>query len=147
MKKITKFKDIKQFTTDGSWQCDFGPVGLIRFIDEQISEGGLQLNPEFQRGHVWTEKQQIAYIEYFLRGGKSGTIIYLNKPDWNTSIAVGEYNEFTCVDGLQRITAFGKFVNNEIKVFDSYFREYTDKLRMKYTIKININDLKTEKTA
>ena len=39
---------------------------------------GLQLNPEFQRGHVWTEEQQIAWVEYYLRGGKSGNTIYLN---------------------------------------------------------------------
>ena len=145
MEKIARFKDIPQFTTSGNWQCDFEPVGLIKFIDEQVSEEGLQLNPKFQRGHVWSSKQQIAYIEYFLKGGKSGTVIYLNKPDWNINMPVGEYNEFVCVDGLQRITAFRRFINNEIKIFDSYFREYTDKLRMKFTIKVNINDLKSEK--
>ena len=27
-------------------------------------EMGLELNPDFQRGHVWTEQQQIAFLEY-----------------------------------------------------------------------------------
>lgn len=80
--KITKFKDIPAFTRDGSWQCDFDFKYLLEFIDEHIKEYGLQLNPDFQRGHVWTEKQQIAWLEFFLRGGKTGRILYFNCPWW-----------------------------------------------------------------
>ena len=32
---------------------------------------GLQFNPDFQRGHVWTEGQQIAFMEFLLKGGKT----------------------------------------------------------------------------
>lgn len=34
--------------------------------------------------YVWTEEQQIAWLEYHLRGGKSGNTIYLNNPFWNS---------------------------------------------------------------
>lgn len=142
--KITKFKDIPQFTRDGSWQCDFDIAHIVNWINEQIEESGLQLNPNFQRGHVWSEQQQIAFLEYFFKGGKSGTVIYFNKPDWHYSVGEGLYNEYVCVDGLQRITAIQRFVNNEIPIFGSYFNEFDDKPRMKYTMKINVNDLKTE---
>lgn len=145
MNKITSFKEIPQFTRDGSWQCDFDIVGVTKWVKQEIEEEGLQLNPNFQRGHVWTEQQQIAFLEYFLRGGKSGIVVYFNKPDWNISVEKDAYNDFVCVDGLQRITAIMRFVNNEIPVFGSYFNEYTDKPRMMTTIKINVNDLKTEK--
>lgn len=74
MEKITRFKDIKQFTTDGNYNVCYPLPSLVRYIGEEM---GLQLNPEFQRGHVWTEEQQIAWLEYHLRGGKSGNIIYL----------------------------------------------------------------------
>ena len=143
--KITKFNEIPQFTRSGNWQCDFSPKSLVRFIDEEIDERGLQLNPNFQRGHVWTEEQQIAYLEYFFKGGKSGTVVYLNKPDWNYTVKEDAYNDYVCVDGLQRITAFQRFIRNEIKVFESYYNEYTDDLRNKFTIKVNVNDLQTEK--
>lgn len=56
MKKITKFADIPSFTRDGSWQCDFDFAYLLQFIDEHIKSYDLQLNPDFQRGHVWTEE-------------------------------------------------------------------------------------------
>ena len=50
------------------------------------------------------------------------------------------------MDGLQRITAISRFVHNEIKVFGSYFKEYTDSPRIVMdTIRVNINDLKTRR--
>ena len=78
MDKITKFSDIPQFTRAGSWECNFDIEGIARWIEQEQREG-LQLNPKFQRGHVWTEEQQIAFLEYFFRGGKSGLVVYFNK--------------------------------------------------------------------
>ena len=69
--KITRYIDIPQFTRDGNWQADFDFLGLVDFMKEEINTQGLQLNPDFQRGHVWTNEQQIAFLEYFLKGGKS----------------------------------------------------------------------------
>ena len=122
--------------------------GLVKYIEEEINEMGLQLNPEFQRGHVWTEEQQIAWLEYYLRGGKSSNTIYLNNPFWHSvrEPKNGEYKDYVCVDGLQRITAARKFIYNEIKVFGSYYEEFEDRIRMlQQTIFVNVNDLKTEK--
>ena len=147
--KITKFADIPQFTSDGSYQVNYPLTSLVKYIEEEIEEMGLQLNPEFQRGHVWTEEQQIAWVEYHLRGGKSGNTIYLNNPFWKSVLnpKPGDYTDYVCVDGLQRITAAQRFVHNEIKVFGSYFDEYEDKLRLvnNNTLILNVNDLKTEK--
>lgn len=44
------------------------------------------------------------------------------------------------------MTAICRFANNEIKVFGSYFNEYTDLAMLNsHTIKLNVNDLKTER--
>ena len=40
-------------------------------------------------------------------------------PGWNGSIPSTQYDDLVCVDGLQRITAVLKFMNNEIKIFGS----------------------------
>lgn len=144
MDKITKFNDIPQFVSSGRYQVDYTVVSLVKFISEEIEEAGLILNPEFQRGHVWTEKQQTAWLEYHLKGGRSGNIIYLNDPNWRTGRPMP--GTYVCIDGLQRITACQKFVNNEIKIFGSYFREYTDNIRtLPATVSVNVNDLQTYK--
>lgn len=141
--KYTKFRDIPQLTQAGNWECDFTFPELVRYIENEIAEEGLQMNPDFQRGHIWTEKQQIAFIEFFLRGGKTGRVIYLNNPSWN--FPNKEYNEYVCVDGLQRYTAIKRFINNEIPVFGTYYKDYEDSIRATRTMRLNINDLQTRK--
>ena len=149
MNKYTKFRDIPQFTSDGSYQVNYPITSLVNYIEEEVKTMGLQLNPDFQRGHVWTEEQQIAWLEYHFRGGKSGNTIYLNDPFWHSSreSKEDEYKDYVCVDGLQRITAAQRFIHNEIKVFGSYYEEFEDVLRraLGATMILNVNNLKTEK--
>lgn len=146
--KLTKFKDIPQFTSGGCYQCNYPLTSLVKYIEEEVETMGLQLNPDFQRGHVWAEDQQIAWLEYHLRGGKSGNTIYLNNPFWHNVLPPKQtdYTDYVCVDGLQRITAAQKFIHNEIKVFGSYYDEFEDKIRvLPQTMILNVNDLKSEK--
>lgn len=148
MEKITRFRDIPQFTSDGCYQVNYPITSLVKYIEEEVETMGLQLNPDFQRGHVWTEEQQIAWLEYHFRGGKSGNTIYLNNPFWHEvrEPKKGEYRDYVCVDGLQRLTAAQRFIHNEIKVFGSYFREFEDSIRiLQHTMILNVNDLKTER--
>lgn len=69
---------------------NYGFVAYVDFIREQVGNYNLQLNPEFQREHIWTQGQQEKYIEFILRGGKSGRDFYFN---WNRKT-----DEFVCVD-------------------------------------------------
>lgn len=141
-----RFKDIPQLTSEGSYQVNMELKYAVKNIKEWIEDNyyKLQLNPDFQRGNVWTEKQQISYIEYLLRGGKSARVIYFNKPSWQGT-RIFNYDDFVVVDGLQRLTAVMKFVNNELKVFGYYLNEFEDKLPRDIDLLFNINNLKTKK--
>ena len=142
-KFYTRYQDVPQMIQSGSWECDFDLFGVWEFVVEQQKEGGLDINPDFQRAHVWTQPQQRAWLEFFLRGGKTGRIFYFNKPSWNNT-AKTPYDEFVIVDGKQRLEAIRRFVTNEIRVFGSLCSEYQDNpRRVNHTIKININDLST----
>lgn len=47
---------------------------------------------------------------------------------------------------MQRLTAVCRFINNEIMVFGSYFKEYEDLVILnRHTLKLIVNNLKTEK--
>lgn len=140
MVKITRFEDVPQFTRSGSWECDYTLPRVLRFVEQAQEEEGLNLDPDFQRAHVWTEKQQIAWLEFFLRGGKTGRVLYFNNPNWIGTKVRGKY-EFVIVDGKQRLQAITRFLKDEIRIFGSLYSEYTDKPQP--TMKINVNDLKT----
>lgn len=146
MGKYTRFRDIPKFTPPGSYAVDYPLDSLVHWVTREEQESGLQLCPDFQRGHVWTERQQTAFVEFLLRGGKTGRDLYFNCPDWNRPVEEGAYKDFVCVDGLQRITAIQRFVRNEIPAFGSYYSEYTDGLRDSTdTMRIHINDLKSRR--
>ena len=130
MIKYTSFKAIPQFTRAGSYAVDIPLDRVPKWVANEQEDPGLVLTPEFQRGHVWTKKQQVAYLEFLLRGGRTGRDLYFNYPSQH----------------VQGLTAIQRFFGNELKVFGSYFREYTDTIRMTTnTVRIHVNDLQTEK--
>lgn len=141
-----RFRDIPQFISDGSYQVNMSWEYMIEWLDRLVKEEGLQLNPDFQRGHVWTEEQQIKFLEFILQGGKTGRTLYFNDPYWHSVRPKTGYADFVCVDGLQRITAIQRFMNNEIPVFGMYHKDFegeTDLIR--HSMVLNVNDLKTKK--
>lgn len=140
---MLNFKDIKKFTSIGNYQVDIPLKHFHKTFTGYIEEDGLQICPDFQRGHVWNEKQQIAYVEFIIKGGTTGRVFYLNHPNW-----MGNFKgDFVLVDGLQRYTALTKFLNNQLPVFgDNFFKDITPSFFVNDVyFKININNLKTRK--
>ena len=50
---------------------------------------------------------------------------------------------FVCVDGLQRVTACEKFLDNEIPIFDTLCKDFSGKMPMDVDLLFHVNDLKT----
>lgn len=136
-----KFSEIPKFTREGHYRVNVAWRYLEGTLDDYIKHFNLQLNPDFQRGHVWTREQQIAYVEFILRGGKSAREIHFNCPNWHYQYT--DNDELVCVDGLQRITAALAFLHNEIPVFGHYYNEFEDKMPFEVDFIFNVNDLKT----
>lgn len=86
---------------------------------DMVSMGGLlDLEPDFQRGHVWTDEQRVRYVESLIRGCAPRSILF-NCPGWSRGKEPGDIpsHTFQCVDGLQRLTAVRKFMGGELRVF------------------------------
>jgi uncharacterized protein with ParB-like and HNH nuclease domain len=123
-----RFADIKKFPRSSYHvDIDFKYVETtLESWNDRSNGSPLILNPEWQRGHVWTEDQQIAWIEYILKGGTTGRDIYFNCSTW-----MGNYNTpVYCVDGLQRLTAVMAFMNNKIPAFGYLLTQYEDSIRL-----------------
>lgn len=140
-KRSITMADIPRYTSEGNYTVNMMIGHFMHWLDEEIEEHGLQLNPDFQRGHVWTDEQQSRYIEHLLKGGKTGKTLYFNQPGWGHTF----HGEYVCVDGLQRITAIKKFLSNIVPAFGYYFDQFDDKeiLCRRIDIIVNINNLKT----
>lgn len=138
-----KFRDIPQMIGSiGCYRVDMPWAHLEKWLH---SHKDLELNPDFQRGHVWTEAQQASYIEFRLRGGRSGRELYFNAPGYSRGVNKG----MVCVDGLQRLTAVRRFLSNELRVFGSFFSGYEDPGMMDFvgmnaTFSVHIEELTTK---
>lgn len=117
-----RFRDIKTFPLC-PYRVDV-PWNLVEFhIERDVETGFLDLNPDFQRAHVWTPEQQVAYVEYVLQGGTSGKELYFNCPDYSKGSTVGPY---VIVDGKQRLEAIRAFMRGDIPAFGHFRNEYAD---------------------
>lgn len=110
--KIIRNKTIPPLIPTGNYVVNHMLDKLKNTIERYVEEHGLNLNPDFQREHVWNMEQRLKYVEFILQGGKSNPI-YLNHEGWMKS-----WNgEMVIVDGKQRLTSLLMFLNDEFPVF------------------------------
>lgn len=106
-----------------------------------IPPAPVDLNPDFQRAHVWTEEQQRRYVEFQMRGGRTARRIVFNCPGWNSDW----HGPFVIVDGKQRLEAVRKFMRNELAVFDGHKRsDFVDDIKgLNINLEFEVNNLQT----
>lgn len=78
-------------------------VGLFHLTDH-IQGWGLDLDPDYQRGHVWNEYQREAFMGFLLCGGVPPHC-YMAPITWDRS---------ELIDGKQRVTTVLMWLNGEV---------------------------------
>jgi hypothetical protein len=116
---ILPYKKIPKFIGTGNYDCDVFWSSLKDTFEWWTRDYGLDLDPPYQRGHVWNEAQQRDYVEFVIRGGQSAKNLLFNCPGWNSrgGKIVGPIE---LVDGKQRLCAVQRFMRDELTVFDSF---------------------------
>lgn len=142
---MPRFRDIPQMTQDAPYAVDVGWDYLECHLERMAETdrgnfSAIDLDPDFQRAHVWTDAQQVAFVEFKLRGGMGSHEIRFNHPGWMSDWK----GAFVLVDGKQRLEAVRRFLRDDIPAFGHRFSEYTDRLRMTDpSFRIMINTLPT----
>lgn len=105
----------------------------------------VDLDPYFQRRHVWTEEKQKAYVEYLLKGGVQNRNILFNCRDWGKAFE----QPIVLVDGKQRLQAVRLFLGNKLSVFGGNYLQDFEKPKGKvprsYCLNFYVNDMETER--
>ena len=92
------------------------------YLENWLESENPDMDPDFQRGYVWTQKQKEQYVEWILRNGDSGRDVYFNHPGWFREWE----GRMIIVDGKQRIDAVIGFLNNKVKAYGYYRSQYSD---------------------
>lgn len=98
------------------------------FLEDYKKRYSVDLDPDFQRGHVWSQKNQIKFIEHILKGGRVPPILF-NRFG----------REVVLVDGKQRLTAILEFLDNKLPVFGgNYLHDIIDYKRVLASIYFDV---------
>lgn len=88
---------------------------------------GLDLQPPYQRGRVWSEDQKVALIRSWLTGTPTGVVI-LNDRTTTEWVDANGYDPvergeamYACIDGQQRISTAIDWFNDQLAVPASWF--------------------------
>ena len=85
-------------------------------------EHGVELDPDFQRGHVWTGEQRSRWMEHLFTGGVGGREITFNCPGWSGD---GE-GPIVLVDGKQRLETLRQWFDDRVEVFGRARSRWSD---------------------
>ena len=114
-------KEIPQFTI-ANYHVNVPWNHIDSFLGNAVA---VNMDPEYQRGYVWSLYQKERYVEYCLRGGKSGRDIYWNCPNWSANVGTTPWHDtLELVDGKQRLSAVQAFLSNQLRVFGKTLDEY-----------------------
>lgn len=144
-----KITDIKPLIYTGSSATMLDLDWIKPMLEKFEADYGVDLDPDFQRGHVWTQRQKTKFIEYILRGGVVPPIRF-NSPCFG-----GHRKSKDCdlpdtvvlVDGKQRLNACLEFLDNKVSVFNgNYLKDFDDQdvLTRKVGITYSVNKLQTK---
>ena len=143
-----RFQDIPPFTRSSSYRVNVGWLHLESTIASYAADSAqsgipFEMDPDFQRAHVWDREKQSRYVEFVLRGGKSSRDILWNCPGWQRTL--GLKGRFVLVDGKQRLEAVRAFLRGDVPAFGRLFGEFTDKLNpFGPDFMFHVNDLDTD---
>lgn len=79
---------------------------LQQRMDGEVQGFDLNLDPDYQRDHVWTDEQAEAFVGHFIEGGAVPMIILNSHEGWIEPDEV--------VDGKQRIQALMRWLTGDI---------------------------------
>lgn len=99
----------------------------VHDVLRRIEKGSFIMDPDFQRDFIWPEDKQCKLIE--------SVMIRIPLPVFY--LAENNKGEMIVVDGLQRLSTFRRFVNNDLKLklphqkelHNKYFRDLSPKLQ------------------
>ncbi|KAG8834310.1 hypothetical protein FRC17_009218 [Serendipita sp. 399] len=81
----------------------------VELLWGMMQANDIDLEPEYQRGFVWTEAKQVALIDSLIRNYYIPPIIFRVIPGGSD-----EQDRMICIDGKQRLTSIRRFIEGEI---------------------------------
>lgn len=95
-----RLRRVQHLTPDSTYRVDIPIAGIPRFVEQY----GIDMDPDYQRGYVWTREQKRQFVGAVLQNHNSIPIFWFN------TLSVGKAE---VVDGKQRLSAILGWLNGD----------------------------------
>jgi len=114
---------MERFEEDEDIFINYSQRDLISLIGKMSDEHGIDLNPEYQRGLVWTHSQKISLIDSIFKNVDIGKFSVIRRPWGNDNNKPITPKLYEMLDGKQRLTAIWEYYCGGFKYKGKYFYE------------------------
>lgn len=122
-RNIEEIDSMERITEADDIHINYQQRDLSSLISKMSDEYGIDLNPEYQRGLVWTYLQKIALIDSIFKNVDIGKFAII-KREWGSNPNTPQTPKLSeMLDGKQRLTAIWEFYCGRFKYKDKYFYE------------------------
>ena len=118
-----EFDAIERLTEDNDIFFQYAQRDVMALLYMSFDKMGLDFEADYQRGHVWTEKQKVDLIDSMFRNIDIGKFVIIRRPWGDNPSKPATPLLYEVLDGKQRITALLDFFCGRIKYKGKYFSE------------------------
>jgi hypothetical protein len=115
--------DIERLEEDDDVRFQYMQRDLSSLLSMMVNKYGIDLEPEYQRGNIWSDEQRYDLIESVFRNIDIGKFAVIKRPwgpDGNKPLTPKLYE---MLDGKQRLTALFDFYTGRFKYRGKYYYE------------------------
>jgi hypothetical protein len=118
-----EIKMIKRLEEDENIFFNYMQRDLTSLLRRMSDKHGIDLEPEYQRGNVWTMKQKIALIDSIFKNVDIGKFCVIRRPWGDNPNKPQTQKLYEMLDGKQRLTAVWEYYLGMFPYKGKYFYE------------------------
>lgn len=118
-----EIKSIKRFEENQDVRFNYQQRDLISLLNMMVREYGIDLEPEYQRGNVWSNLQKYNLIDSVFRNIDIGKFAVIKRP-WGSNPNIPDTPKlYEMLDGKQRLTALFEYYTGRFMYKGTYYYE------------------------
>jgi len=120
-------ESIERLEEDQDVRFNYQQRDLISLINMMLREYGIDLEPEYQRGNVWSKQQKYDLIDSIFKNIDIGKFAVIKRPWGKNPNVPATPKLYEMLDGKQRLTALFEYYTGRFKYRGKYFYELCHK--------------------
>ncbi len=118
---MEEYGEIDRLEEDRDIRFNYSQRSMSHLFHLMFIDYGIDLDPDYQRGNIWTLDQKVNLIDSIFKNVDIGKFTIISRPWGSNPNKAATPKMWEMLDGKQRITAIIEFYTNRFKYKGKYF--------------------------